>query len=139
MSVAGSGPLEVPSRNRTCAELASLRRHDTMSPATVEQARSLGGTVVKGLDEHAERRHVRVLSDPAGSEIGAYTSPDEPGPEGSPKRGEFSWQSLRRLTIAPPSSLYSALFGWERVEEHDMGRCGVYFIFGRDGAQKMEC
>ena len=63
-----------------CAELASLRRHDTMSPATVEQARSLGGTVVKGLDEHAERRHVRVLSDPAGSEFGAYTSPDEPGP-----------------------------------------------------------
>jgi predicted enzyme related to lactoylglutathione lyase len=32
-------------------------------------------------------------------------------------------------------AFYRAIFGWEKIEEHDMGPMGIYLIYGRHGIQ----
>ena len=56
-------------------------------------------------------------------------------PEGDPKLGEFSWHELMTSDYRAGIAFYTAIFGWETLEEHDMGPMGVYLIFGRNGRQ----
>jgi predicted enzyme related to lactoylglutathione lyase len=136
MFVAGSGPLggSVAEPNGAPNWLTYVGTTDVA--ATVEQARSLGGKVVKELTSMPNGGTYAVLTDPQGASFGVYASTTEPGPEGAPKRGEFSWHELATTDYRAAFDFYSALFGWERLQEHDMGPMGVYFIFGRNGVQK---
>jgi predicted enzyme related to lactoylglutathione lyase len=52
-----------------------------------------------------------------------------------PNIGGFSWHELATPDYAAAFRFYQALFGWEKVAEHDMGPMGMYFIFGRNGTQ----
>ena len=51
------------------------------------------------------------------------------------KIGEFSWHELMAADYAAAFTFYEALFGWEKIEAHDMGPMGVSAFFGRHGAQ----
>jgi predicted enzyme related to lactoylglutathione lyase len=136
MFVAGSGPLggSVAEPNGAPNWLPYIGTSDVA--ATVEQARSLGGEVVKEATSMPNGGSYAVIKDPQGSSFGVYASPGEHAPESAPKRGEFSWHELATTDYRAAFDFYSALFGWERMEEHDMGPMGVYFIFGSNGVQK---
>lgn len=136
MFVGASGPLggSVNESNGAPQWLSYIGAVDVA--ATVEQARSLGGGVVKDVTGMPNGGTYAVLTDPQGARFGVYASTAEHGPESAPKRGEFSWHELATTDYRGAFDFYSALFGWENVAEHDMGPMGKYFIFGMNGVQK---
>jgi uncharacterized protein len=102
--------------------------------ATVTQAESLAGTtLVKATDIPTVGRFA-VLGDPQGAAFAVFTAANQtPGHDGMPAPGEFSWHELMTTDHAGAFGFYQALFGWEKVNEHDMGPMGVYLEFGRNG------
>jgi uncharacterized protein len=104
--------------------------------ATVAQAQSLGGQTHKAGTDIPTVGRFAVLVDPQGAAFAVFTSiGDPPGHEGPPRLGEFSWHELMTTDHASAFAFYHALFGWEKLQEHDMGPMGVYVIFGRNGVQ----
>jgi predicted enzyme related to lactoylglutathione lyase len=104
--------------------------------ATVKQAESLGGkTIVPGSDIPTVGRYA-VMADPQGAVFAAFTPANQAsGEDTTPAVGQFSWHELMAADYAKAFAFYQALFGWEKIEEHDMGPMGTYFIFGRKGVQ----
>jgi predicted enzyme related to lactoylglutathione lyase len=100
----------------------------------VRQATELGGTVAKDIGAAGGGRFA-VLTDPQGATFGVYTNNDPPSKEKPAKRGEFSWHELATSDPQAAFTFYSALFGWDKIMEHDMGSEGKYLIFGRNGNQ----
>src|SRR5688572_10975927 len=106
--------------------------------ATVQAAKSRGGSVTKevtsipgGAGKYA------VLADPQGAAIAVYQSSQDAGKESPAKRGEFSWHELATSDWRAAIDFYSAVFGWEKMEEHDMGpEMGKYVLFGSNGVQR---
>ncbi len=106
--------------------------------ATVQEATRRGGGVTKPTTSIADGGTYAVLTDPHGATFGVHRGPasQQSPPVAPPKHGEFSWHEL--ATTAQPGAafeFYSALFGWEKLSEFDMGPMGIYLIFGRDGTQ----
>jgi predicted enzyme related to lactoylglutathione lyase len=103
--------------------------------ATVAQAESLGAKVmVKSTDIPTVGRFA-VLTDPQGAMFAAFSPQNTPPPDGVPADGQFSWHELVTTDYEAAFRFYSTLFGWEKIEAHDMGEIGVYLIFGRNGQQ----
>jgi uncharacterized protein len=101
---------------------------------TVGDALQLGAKVLTNVTPIAGGGgHWATLQDPQGAAFGAYQPATPPGPEKPPKRGEFSWHELATTDYKAAFEFYSKLFGWEVVDEHDMGPLGIYFMFGRNG------
>jgi predicted enzyme related to lactoylglutathione lyase len=67
--------------------------------------------------------------------FGVYESAEDYGKVTPPKAGEYSWHELSTGDYKAAFAFYSALFGWEKMAEHDMGEMGVYFIYGLGGTQ----
>jgi len=101
--------------------------------ATTAQAESLGATtMVKPTGIPTVGRYA-VLADPQGALFSAFTPAGvAPGHEGEAAVGEFSWHELMTTDYAAAFGFYQALFGWDKINEHDMGPLGVYLIFGRN-------
>ena len=102
---------------------------------TVDKAKGLGASVVKDITSTGGGGDYAILKDPQGATFGVYASSADPGPEGDPKRGEFSWHELATSDHKAGLQFYSTLFGWEKLGEHDMGEMGTYILFGRNGRQ----
>ena len=107
--------------------------------ATVKQVESLGGkTFVKSNDIPNVGRFA-ILGDPDGAVFAVFTplpsAASNPGDEKSPEVGEFSWHELLTVDYKKALAFYEAIFGWEKIQEHDMGPMGVYLIYGRHGIQ----
>lgn len=136
MFVAASGPVggSVALPNGAPQWLAYIGTDDVA--ATIEQAKGLGGRVVKELTGMPNGGTYAVLADPQGAQFGVYASTSDHGPEVAPKPGEFSWHELATTDYKAAFDFYAALFGWEKIVEHDMGEMGFYLIFGRNGVQK---
>jgi hypothetical protein len=101
------------------------------------QAESLGGRVLVPPTDIPDIGRYAVIADPQGAVIGLYASlqPEAPG-EFAPKVGEFSWHELATSDREAAFSFYSALFGWERMGEFDMGApVGVYLMYGQNGGR----
>ena len=103
--------------------------------ATVRQATSLGAVVKTPVTVIPEAGKYAVLTDPQGATFGVHWSGAAPAPEKTPERGEFGWHELAALDYRAAFDFYGALFGWDKMAEHDMGPMGIYLIFGRNGAQ----
>jgi predicted enzyme related to lactoylglutathione lyase len=104
--------------------------------ATVKQAESLGATIHHKPTDIPTVGRFAVLADPQGAFFAVFTPPgNAPGHEGMPNVGEFSWHELATTDYAAAFGFYQALFGWEKIAEHDMGPMGIYFLFGRNGQQ----
>ena len=103
--------------------------------ATVQQATRLGGGVITAPTPLPNGGKFAVLTDPQGATFGIYWSSAGSGPEATPKHGEFSWHELATTDHRAAWNFYSALFGWDKLNEFDMGPQGIYLIFGRNGAQ----
>jgi predicted enzyme related to lactoylglutathione lyase len=103
--------------------------------ATVQQARKLGATVTKEITSIPDMGKYATLTDPQGGEFAVYWSATEAPPESPPERGEFSWHELATTDAAAAFEFYSALFGWETMEEMQ-SPMGVYIIYGSNGVQR---
>jgi predicted enzyme related to lactoylglutathione lyase len=104
--------------------------------ATVQAAKSRGGTVTKEISSIPNGGKYAVLADPQGAAIAVYQSAQDAGKETPPKRGEFSWHELATTDWKAAVDFYSAVFGWEKMAEHDMGAMGKYVLFGSNGVQR---
>jgi predicted enzyme related to lactoylglutathione lyase len=114
--------------------LASISTPDL--DGTIAQARQLGGQVRVPVTEMPQVGRWAVLADPQGATFTAYTPAGEPPSSGGPPRvGEMSWHEL--MTSTDPADalrFYQSLFGWEKMDEHDMGApVGKYVIYGLGG------
>jgi hypothetical protein len=74
-----------------------------------------------------------VMHDPQQAVIAFFQPESEPMPEEGPGPGRFSWHELMAGDYEAAWSFYSELFGWEIIDDMDMGEAGVYRIFGRNG------
>jgi hypothetical protein len=104
---------------------------------TTKDGEARGGkTHVKPTDIPTVGRYA-VLADPQGATYAAFTpQPTAQGPsDGPPKNGEFSWFELATTDYAKALDFYKAQFGWDTIQDHDMGPLGMYRIFGRNGTQ----
>ena len=101
--------------------------------ATVEQAKGLGASVVKEITSIGGGGSYAILTDPQGAKFAVYASMADHGREKPAKRGEFSWHELATTDAEAAMQFYGALFGWEKIAEHDMGPIGFYYLLGRNG------
>ena len=106
--------------------------------ATVADAESLGGKIVKEPADIPNMGRFAVLTDPQGATFAVYTPPGPP-PEGSegakPGPGEFTWHELATTDAEAALEFYIELFGWEKGDAHDMGGMGIYHLINHQGAQ----
>jgi predicted enzyme related to lactoylglutathione lyase len=136
MFAAGSGPI-----GGSVAQPAGTPHwlHYVGTPdieATVQAAKSRGGSVTKEISAIPNGGKYAVLADPQGAAIAVYQSAQDAGKESPPKRGEFSWHELATTDWKAAVDFYSAVFGWEKMAEHDMGAMGKYVLFGSNGVQR---
>ncbi|HKE94146.1 MAG TPA: VOC family protein, partial [Povalibacter sp.] len=113
-------------------------RHYVSTPdldATVQEATSLGASVVSGPSPLPDGGRYAVLTDPQGAVFALFSSPREGSPEKPPKVGQFSWLELATTDARAALDFYGRIFGWEKTAEHDMGPMGFYFLFGRKGRE----
>lgn len=103
--------------------------------ATVEKVKALGGKILVAEEVPSVGRFA-VLADPQGAVIAAFT-PSGPAMASHDvnQAGEFQWHELLTSDHEAAFSFYSAIFGWERLGEHDMGPMGKYLLWGREGKQ----
>ena len=136
MFAAGSGPIggSVAQATGTPHWLHYVGTPDI--EATVQAAKSRGGSVTKEIASIPNGGKYAVLADPQGAAIAVYQSATDAGKESPPKRGEFSWHELATTDWKAAVDFYSAVFGWEKMAEHDMGAMGKYVLFGSNGVQR---
>lgn len=102
---------------------------------TVELAKQNGATVAKEVDTLSSGSRYAVLEDPYGAAFGVYESAENYGKITPPKPGEHSWHELMSSDHDAAFDFYSALFGWEKIRELDMGDMGTYLIYGLNGKE----
>ena len=107
--------------------------------ATAEQAKGLGGRVLKGKTDLPNGGSYAVLADPQGAEFAVYQSGGETGngaQSATPGAGEFSWHELATTDAKAAMEFYTKLLGWETGPVHDMGPpAGNYHLFLHQGNQ----
>jgi predicted enzyme related to lactoylglutathione lyase len=76
-----------------------------------------------------------VIGDPQGGVVCLFRPADglPPAPF-APKLMEFSWHELATSDWRAAFDFYRQMFGWQTIDEADMGPLGTYLIFGADGA-----
>ena len=102
--------------------------------ATVVEAEELGGTTLVPPSDIPTVGRFAVLRDPQGAVFAVFTADDTvPGHDGEPQMGEISWRELMTTDHEAAFDFYSALFGWEKTDQMDMGEMGIYQMYGRLG------
>ncbi|MBZ0111343.1 MAG: VOC family protein [Thermoanaerobaculia bacterium] len=101
--------------------------------ATVARARELGAIIFHGPVDIPTVGRFAVLADPQGAIIAFFTPSTESPPRGEAQVGDFSWHELMTDDYQSAFGFYAELFGWQVIEDNDMGEMGIYRIFGRGG------
>lgn len=99
---------------------------------TVALVKQLGGTIYVQ-EEVPDIGRFAVIADPQGAVICVFQPTREMPAHDPTKAGEFSWHELYTTDHEAGFAFYSKIFGWERVDEHDMGPMGKYLLWGRGG------
>jgi len=100
--------------------------------ATAAQAADLGANILARIDLPQVGR-LAIISDPQAAVIAAFQPADEPGVEPATAPGRISWNELYTDDYEAAFAFYQALFGWEAMEDMDMGEAGIYRMYGRNG------
>lgn len=107
--------------------------------ATAAKARGLGARVHVEPMDIPKLGRIAVIADPQGAALAMFKSneakpdeakPDEAMPLHTAKAGEFGWSELLTTDHEAAFRFYSELFGWQKVNELDMGPMGKYLLFG---------
>jgi predicted enzyme related to lactoylglutathione lyase len=102
---------------------------------TIKRVHALGGRTLSPAMEMPDVGRFATLADPQGASFAVFSPTRPPSEERPPKLGEFSWHELTTTDYAAAFTFYSDIFGWEKINEYDMGPMGIYFIYGRNGQQ----
>jgi len=103
--------------------------------ATVAQAKTLGGRVFKEPTEYPRVGRLAVIADREGAPIHVF-KPNQPmTAHDSSKPGEFIWNELLTTDHESAFRFHSALFGWQKIRDFDMGAMGKYLIYGVGGQE----
>lgn len=102
--------------------------------ATVARAGELGAHTLAQVDVPQVGR-MAVLADPQGAVIAAFQPENEPPAECDPAVGTVGWNELFTDDYRSGFDFYAELFGWEVMDDMDMGEHGIYRIYGRNGRQ----
>jgi predicted enzyme related to lactoylglutathione lyase len=98
-----------------------------------------GGSIHRGPDDIPNVGRYAVVADPGGTVFELLTPlprEDEPPPPEPTMPGLVSWHELYAGQGEKAAfDFYSSQFGWETMQEMDMGPMGIYRIFGADGVQ----
>jgi hypothetical protein len=104
--------------------------------ATVERARQLGAHIIEPLIEVPGIGKMAFMTDPQGAMFAVFAPEDPaPGREGPPAAGEISWHELATTDTNAAFEFYKDIFGWELINDMDMGPLGVYRIYGQNDVQ----
>lgn len=97
--------------------------------ATAREAASLGGKVLHDPFDVPTVGRMAVLADPQGAAFAVFKGEQEMEVRAE-GLGEFSWSELNTSDWKAAFGFYSQLFGWQRLEEMDMGpELGTYFMW----------
>jgi hypothetical protein len=99
----------------------------------VEKVRKLGGKVLKDPETMPSVGRFALIQDPQGAHLAVFTPSGEMGLHDDSKHGEFSWNELMTTDHTAAFSFYNQIFGWEKLQSHDMGPMGEYLIYGAHG------
>jgi predicted enzyme related to lactoylglutathione lyase len=100
--------------------------------ASVAQATKLGATTLVPPQDIPTVGRFAVLQDPQGAVFAIITSEPAGEPETDCPPLGFSWHELMTTDYKAAFAFYEAMFGWVKKDEMDMGKMGVYLMFGRD-------
>ena len=102
--------------------------------ATAAKAVALGGKLHFAMDLPGTGRFA-TIADPDGATIALF-KPEKDAPlHDASKPGEFNWRELMTTDNHKAFAFYQALFGWQKLDEMDMGAMGSYLLYGLDGKQ----
>lgn len=99
---------------------------------TIAKATQLGGRITAGPKDIGGGGRYAVIEDPQGASLAVYRSGHSPQtPPFNPQVGQFSWHELATTDATKAFDFYSALFGWNKNGEMDMGEGGIYQMYGK--------
>jgi uncharacterized protein len=100
---------------------------------TVAQCLKRGGGVVLPARTMPTVGRFAVLTDPHEGCFAAYTPEQPPAADRQARFKEFSWNELYSVDPQASWKFYQELFGWEVMQDMDMGEMGNYRIYRRPG------
>jgi hypothetical protein len=100
--------------------------------ATVKQATAAGGSVMMPPTDIPKIGRFSVIADPQGATLSVFQSAEKMPPHDTSKQGEVSWNELVTSDAPAGFAFYKGLFGWNVLQEMDMGPMGKYIIYGGD-------
>jgi predicted enzyme related to lactoylglutathione lyase len=103
--------------------------------ATVADARKHDARVYVEPTDLPKIGRFSVIADPQGASICVFKSAMPMPLHDTTKPGEFCWGELATTDHEAAFRFYSALFGWQRISDFDMGAMGKYLLFGLGGKQ----
>jgi predicted enzyme related to lactoylglutathione lyase len=101
---------------------------------TLAKVTQLGGKVYHTEDVPKVGR-IAVIADPQGAVIAMVAPLESMAPHDRASAGEFSWHELYTTDYKAAFDFYHQIFGWEKLDEFDMGATGTYLLWGREGKQ----
>lgn len=102
--------------------------------ATMARAKELGAHTLAQVDVPQVGR-MAVFADPQGAVLATFQPENAPQPESDPAMRTVGWNELFTDDYQTGFDFYADLFGWEVMDDMDMGEHGVYRIYGRNGRQ----
>ncbi len=99
---------------------------------TAQQAKTLGGKVLKTPADIPTIGRWALIQDPQGAVFAAFTpTQGSAPPDAAPTIGDFSWHELATTDQQAAFAFYRQLFGWKETSSMDMGPgMGTYLMFG---------
>jgi predicted enzyme related to lactoylglutathione lyase len=101
--------------------------------AAVALTKKRGGRVLEEPADMPPIGRFALIADPQGAVIRIFKPQAPLELHEDAKAGEFDWNELLTTDKKAAFDFYSALFGWKRIDEHDMGPMGTYLIYGLGG------
>ena len=126
-------PLEVAEAGAPPHWIAYVAVNDVQ--VTCDRAAELGGTVIHDPEDIEDAGCFAVLKDPQGAVFAIYYSDQLSTDEAQPPTvGQISWHELATSDLDAGYGFYSDLFGWQILEDLDMGEGWMYRVYGQTGS-----
>lgn len=103
---------------------------------SAEQAAAKGATILVGPRDIPDVGRFAMIMDPQGVPIYIMKSEGEASTafaKHEPREGHCAWNELVTADPEAAEAFYTDLFGWEKVDEMDMGEMGLYEMFSVNG------
>jgi predicted enzyme related to lactoylglutathione lyase len=112
--------------------------HAKDTNAATDAVKKAGGAVYREPSDIPEVGRFSVVADPQGAAFMLMTpnGPDQP-PAPPATSGHVGWHELYAGDYKDAFDFYSKQFGWNKVQDFDMGEMGIYRLFGYGSDQSV--